>query len=68
MALVYSCLLTKGIRELLQEFDMETSKMMTEHGYATQELINLMITGKASSNVIDGENDIGDGYIVKGLS
>jgi len=41
--------------------------MMTEHGYATQELINLMVTGRASSNVIDGTNDLGDGYIVKGL-
>ena len=35
VSLVYSCLLTKGARELVQEFDLETSKMMTEHGYAT---------------------------------
>lgn len=35
VALVYSCLLTKGLAQLVQEFDMETSKMMTEHGYAT---------------------------------
>jgi hypothetical protein len=35
VCLVYSCLLTKGARNVAQEMDMETSKMMTEHGYAT---------------------------------
>ena len=40
---------------------------MTEHGYATQELINLMTVGRASSNVFDGDNDLGDGFIAKGV-
>jgi hypothetical protein len=27
-----------------------------------------MVSGRASSNVIDGENDLGDGFIMKGIN
>ncbi len=41
---------------------------MTEHGYASQELINVMLVGKASSNVFNGDKDLGDNFTIKGIS
>ena len=46
--------------------DMDTglgseAKLIGAHNYATQELVNLLLTGKASSNVHDGEMRLGEG-------
>ena len=46
---------------------MEDTTLLNEHGYASQEIINLMLTGKAASNVHDGERDLGDGLVLKGV-
>jgi hypothetical protein len=35
--------------------DMRENSLLTEHGYASQELINIMLVGKATSNVFDGD-------------
>lgn len=37
-----------------------------EHGYCSQELVNLLLTGKATTNVFDGEQDCG-GKVLKGV-
>jgi len=34
--------------------DVKDNALLTEHGYASQELINIILVGKASSNVFDG--------------
>lgn len=47
--------------------DLESSTLLNEHGYASQEIINLMTTGQARSNVHDGERDLGDNFILKGI-
>lgn len=47
--------------------DMEGSTLLNEHGYASQEIINLMLSGKARSNVHDGEKNLGDDFILKGV-
>jgi hypothetical protein len=47
--------------------DMLGNTLLNEHGYASQELINLMLIGKAKSNVHDGDKDIGDNFILKGI-
>jgi hypothetical protein len=31
-------------------------------------MINLMVTGEAKSNVHDGDKDLGDGLVLKGIS
>ncbi len=41
--------------------------MLNEHGYASQEIVNLMLTGKAKSNCFDGDMDLGDDYVLKGI-
>ena len=47
--------------------DLEGSTLLNEHGYASQEVINLMLVGAAKSNVHDGDKDLGDGFVLKGV-
>ena len=47
--------------------DMRDNSLLTEHGYASQELINIMLVGKAASNVFNGDKDMGDNFILKGI-
>ena len=65
--LVYSVILSKGIEETQNDFDMEGCALINEHGYASQELINIMLVGRACSNVHDGDKDLGDGMVLKGI-
>ncbi|KAH0510282.1 Protein FAM188B [Microtus ochrogaster] len=46
-----------------QDFDVPTSHLIGAHGYCTQELVNLLLTGRAVSNVFNDvvELDSGDG-------
>lgn len=67
VSLVYSVILTKGIDETRADFDMEGCCLTNEHGYASQELLNIMLVGKAVSNVHDGDKDMGDDFILKGI-
>lgn len=55
VCLVYSVILTKGIDNIINEMDIKDNALLTEHGYASQELINVMLVGRASSNVFNGE-------------
>lgn len=48
--------------------DTQDNCLLTEHGYASQELINIILVGKAASNVFDGDKDIGDNFILKGIN
>ena len=47
--------------------DLEGSTLINEHGYASQEIINLMVTSKEKSNVHDVDRDLGDGFVLKGI-
>lgn len=47
--------------------DMKENSLLTEHGYASQEFINIILVGKATSNVFDGDKDMGDNFILKGI-
>lgn len=47
--------------------DLEGSTLLNEHGYASQEIITLMLTGAAKSNVHDGDKDLGDDFVLKGV-
>ena len=35
--------------------DGETSSLMGAHGYCSQEMVNLLLTGQAVSNTFDGQ-------------
>jgi ubiquitin carboxyl-terminal hydrolase MINDY-3/4 len=43
--LVYSCILTRGIANIQSDMDLQDGTLLNEHGYASQELINLMLIG-----------------------
>jgi len=48
------------------DFDFEIT-LINEYGYASQELINTMLVGRASSNVHDGDKQMGDDLVLKGI-
>jgi len=66
--LVYSVLMTKGLQTIENEVDIQGSKLTTEHGYAAQEIINLMLTGKAHTNVHNGDKVMGEDLVLRGVS
>ena len=47
--------------------DMPDCALINEYGYASQELLNTMLVGRGSSNVHDGDKDLGDGMLLKGI-
>ncbi|EDK98726.1 RIKEN cDNA C330043M08, isoform CRA_b [Mus musculus] len=74
LAAVQGCVLQKLLFEgdnrtnsnlVRQDFDVPTSHLIGAHGYCTQELVNLLLTGRAVSNVFNDvvELDSGDGNI-----
>ncbi|XP_073921346.1 probable ubiquitin carboxyl-terminal hydrolase MINDY-4 isoform X4 [Castor canadensis] len=74
LAAVQGCVLQKLLFEgeigadcphVSQDFDVPTSHLIGAHGYCTQELVNLLLTGRAVSNVFNDivELDSGDGNI-----
>ena len=67
VCLVFSVMLTVGLEQIMKDVDMEGTALVNEYGYASQELINSMLVGKACSNVHDGDKDMGDNFILKGI-
>nr|CCA19714.1 conserved hypothetical protein [Albugo laibachii Nc14] len=66
---IYSVILTKGIEQIRREMDDPQSTLTGTYGHCTQELVNLLLTGKATSNVFDGSIPLGDsGMSLRGVS
>ncbi|KAL1768152.1 FAM188B isoform X1 [Sigmodon hispidus] len=63
--LTLSAILSRSVELVRQDFDDPTSHLIGAHGYCTQELVNLLLTGRAVSNVFNDvvELDSGDGNI-----
>eukprot|EP00536_Pseudo-nitzschia_multiseries_P003760 jgi/Psemu1/323174/estExt_fgenesh1_pg.C_590023 len=53
LLMVMSVAASRGIPKLQGDMDILTSKLTTNYGYCSQELINLVLTGQAVSNVFD---------------
>ncbi|XP_067871780.1 probable ubiquitin carboxyl-terminal hydrolase MINDY-4 isoform X2 [Heterodontus francisci] len=70
--LTLSAILSRSIDLVKSDFDVPSSTLIGAHGYCTQELVNLLLTGKAVSNVFNDvvELDSGNGNItiLKGVS
>ena len=47
--------------------DLPDICLINEYGYASQELLNTMLVGRAATNVHDGDKDMGEGLILKGI-
>lgn len=67
--LLYSVVWTRGIEGIRERDcdDAKTAAMIGGHGYCTQELVNLLVFGRAYSNVFDGTKRLGsakDGWCV----
>ncbi|CAN0154358.1 unnamed protein product [Ectocarpus sp. 12 AP-2014] len=61
--LVYSCVFSRGVDAVRGDMDNSFDKpppLMASHGYASQELVNLLLVGRARSNVFDGCRVMGD--------
>ncbi|EGZ21745.1 hypothetical protein PHYSODRAFT_557648 [Phytophthora sojae] len=56
----FSVLRTKGVDAVREEMDDPANNLTGAFGHCTQELLNLLLTGKAVSNVFDGSVPMGD--------
>jgi len=56
--LLYSLLLTRGIAMVQRDADFPAT-LIAPNGYCAQELVNLLLFGRAHSNVFDGEQTVG---------
>eukprot|EP00928_Gymnodinium_smaydae_P046987 TRINITY_DN31330_c0_g1_i1.p1 TRINITY_DN31330_c0_g1~~TRINITY_DN31330_c0_g1_i1.p1 ORF type:complete len:524 (-),score=17.32 TRINITY_DN31330_c0_g1_i1:260-1831(-) len=57
---LYSVLATHGVDSVREVADVPTEvSMVAAHGYCSQEAVNLMLTGEATSNVFDGTKTLG---------
>lgn len=54
-----SLVATRGVDTISRDMDDAATGLMGAHGYCNMDLINLILTGRACSNVFDGEKDLG---------
>jgi hypothetical protein len=67
---VVACVLSRGVDQIRKDMDMPMTSLIVEHGYCAQELVNLLLIGKAHSNVFDNIQHLGTGkdkQILKGI-
>ncbi|KAG7400242.1 hypothetical protein PHYBOEH_006580 [Phytophthora boehmeriae] len=65
----FSVLRTKGVAAVREEMDDPSNALTGAFGHCTQELLNLLLTGSAVSNVFDGSVPMGDtGLYLQGIS
>ncbi|CAH9085257.1 unnamed protein product [Cuscuta europaea] len=69
MLFLISALLSRGVDSVQADRDDPTQPLVTApFGHASQEIVNLLLCGKAVANVFDGMMDLGGGMFVKGIS
>ncbi|KAM5303308.1 putative ubiquitin carboxyl-terminal hydrolase MINDY-4 isoform 1-T1 [Glossophaga mutica] len=70
--LTLSAILSRSTDLIRQDFDVPTNHLIGAHSYCTQELVNLLLTGRAVSNVFNDvvELDAGNGNVtlLKGIA
>ncbi|MBN3315772.1 MINY4 hydrolase, partial [Atractosteus spatula] len=59
--LTISAILSRSIELVRKDFDVPTNSVIGAHGYCTQELVNLLLTGRAVSNVFNDEIELDSG-------
>lgn len=64
---LYSIILTKGIDKFREEMDIKENNIIGLHSTCTQEIVNLILTGEATSNCIDGYKEVDSDYKIKGV-
>ncbi|XP_075070535.1 putative ubiquitin carboxyl-terminal hydrolase MINDY-4 [Mixophyes fleayi] len=70
--LTLSAVLSRSVEQIQKDFDVPTNCLIGAHAYCTQELVNLIVGGRAVSNVFNDvvELDSGNGNItiLKGIT
>ncbi|XP_032428728.1 probable ubiquitin carboxyl-terminal hydrolase MINDY-4 [Xiphophorus hellerii] len=59
--LVISAVLSRSIEKVREDMDLHTTPLIGAHGYCTQELVNLLLCGRAVSNVFDNDIELDSG-------
>ena len=67
LLLVLSLLESRGLEKAKSDMDDTSSTLTSQFGHSSQELINLLLTGQAVSNVFDNHVDMGGGLICRGV-
>ena len=74
ISFVLSVIMSRSVPVILDEVDDKSqSLILPEFGHCSQELVNLMITGKCVTNIHDGDKALGDPndpdtFILKGIA
>jgi hypothetical protein len=61
MSFVFSLVLTRGMQSLRSDMDDPSLPLIGIFGHCSQELVNLCLTGRAVTNIFDGEVTFQDG-------
>uniref|UniRef100_A0A3Q0RYI9 Ubiquitin carboxyl-terminal hydrolase MINDY n=1 Tax=Amphilophus citrinellus TaxID=61819 RepID=A0A3Q0RYI9_AMPCI len=61
MLLTISAILSRSIEKVREDMDVPTTTLIGAHGYCTQELVNLLLCGRAVSNVFDNDMELDSG-------
>ncbi|XP_056267143.1 probable ubiquitin carboxyl-terminal hydrolase MINDY-4 [Pseudoliparis swirei] len=59
--LTISAVLSRSIEKVRDDMDVPTTTLIGAHGYCTQELVNLLLGGRAVSNVFDNDMELDSG-------
>eukprot|EP00397_Hematodinium_sp_SG-2012_P028350 GEMP01029841.1.p1 GENE.GEMP01029841.1~~GEMP01029841.1.p1 ORF type:complete len:448 (+),score=78.38 GEMP01029841.1:69-1412(+) len=65
---IYSLLLTRSPETIRNDMDDDGQPLIGRFGHCSQELVNLMLFGEATSNVFDGTQNFGGGMVLKGVT
>lgn len=66
ICIVYSIILSRSIRTVKRDMDELDKCLIVSHNYCSQELVNLMLTGRACSNTFNDTKNL-DELILKGI-
>lgn len=58
---VISAVLSRSVEKVREDMDVATTTLIGAHGYCTQELVNLLLCGRAVSNVFDNDMELDSG-------
>ena len=58
----------RGIETTKSDMDDISNPLISRFGHCSQEILNLVLFGRATSNVFDGEENLGEGMSLRGVA
>jgi len=73
LVFVFSVILSRGLEQVEQDMDDPQMGLVGRFGHCSQDLVNLMLAGKAVTNVFDGDKHLGgdannSGLLMRGIT